>query len=1077
MKKPRFRLLSVFLTMAVLLVSLQIYAVPGNQTNGSPTEPEDHPRYPYRMPEEEPNLYTLVYRIDDELCSMEVYDTPVKFKDKDGKVKDILPEIEETDTGFRTRQSSIAASFPSDISDGINLSYKNLSICEKPQFDAEEGTLSADGTKLTYSVSDNTFLEYSLTYTGYKENIVVSEYTGQTDYSFVYYTNGLALESTYGTVLFSDEDGKAVAYLGEIIVFTADEKNNFFGDLEIEEITFREEYRVTVVLDGEKLASDLTAYPITIDPEINIIYEESGANALEDATINSLSGTSGSATSLHVGPRNTYGISRILMRFPGLDLSPVSYPDQIVSANLRVRDLMCYGTHLTVNCHVFNPVWGESTVSWANTSPNNYNSAILDSHEIYYNNGNYVAEGYTYSNVYHFDVTDAVQSWVTNYTGKYSGIILKATDTFENSGTKFAVTLGSYERASNKPKLLITYSRPEDGQYYIVSADYGKYLHSGGSVDATSGTIAALGNTIRFELKGTANGKYSIRPLNQTNKYIGRTDGTSLGLVTCADPDSIPDECLWTLSGNKIRCTVSGTTYYLKAIGAIVYLTSDSSAIGIDWYRAKTDYYGNTSAFPKRELESDFSVANLTLQVGEAKTPVINKSPSNALWAEADMFDFTCISSSPTGCVTCNNQTHTITGVYDGTATISATHKITGLSKQFTVSAEFFCTINEKTAFYLKSGLKYLEIPSDPDGVNSIQQGLGNDIQVKSNSERTDFSHQLWEFVRIGNSKNYAICSTHSNNQFIVAWSDNVTTYTSSYSKYSSNFQNIFDSEDLWNISFQNGYYRISVASDSTKYLYIDSNGNAKVQSGTLSDGFVWNISEMIFQTIPNTDEYYLMWNGRCCANSAPSNVVVAVDMQGTYRNYNLDVRTFDTTVISFNQIKAAVESWNNISDNVSITCKTVSQLDSEDVLLAVIADGETNGQNPPFIIGEKINLGLTVPVKNGTERPLTYSLSWLNDNWDHSIIYLSTELYCQQNVSTTEIVNAIKHEIGHALKLKHPVDLEETNPSSACATYPSIMQAYGFETDGITYLGALSQKASEDFTVFDYTVLKRRWG
>ena len=50
-------------------------------------------------------------------------------------------------------------------------------------------------------------------------------------------------------------------------------------------------------------------------------------------------------------------------------------------------------------------------------------------------------------------------------------------------------------------------------------------------------------------------------------------------------------------------------------------------------------------------------------------------------------------------------------------------------------------------------------------------------------------------------------------------------------------------------------------------------------------------------------------------------------------------------------------------------------------------------------------------------------------------------------------------------------------NPSSACATYPSIMQAYGFETDGITYLGALSQKASEDFTVFDYTVLKRRWG
>ncbi len=706
MKSHRFRLLSVFLTIAVLLVSLQIYAVPGNQTNGSPTEPEDRLPYPYRMPEEEPNLYTLVYRIDDELCSMEVYDTPVKFEDKDGKVKDILPEIEETDTGFRTKQSSIVASFPSDISEGISLSYKNLSICEKPQFDAEQGTLSPNGTKLTYSVSDNTFLEYSLTYTGYKENIVVSEYTGQTDYSFVYYTNGLAIESTDGTVLFSDEDGKAVAYLGEIIVFTADEKNNFFGDLEIEEITFREEYRVTVVLDGERLASEQTAYPITIDPEINIIYEESGANALEDATINSLSGTSGSATSLHVGPRNTYGISRILMRFPGLDLSPVSYPDQIVSANLRVRDLMCYGTHLTVNCHVFNPVWGESTVSWANTSPNNYNSAVLDSHEIYYNNGNYVAEGYTHSNVYHFDVTDAVRSWVTNYTGKYSGIILKATDAFENSGTKFAVTLGSYERASNKPKLLITYSCPEDGQYYIVSADYGKYLHSGGSVDATSGTIAALGNTIRFELKGTANGKYSIRPLNQTNKYIGRTDGTSLGLVTCADPDSIPDECLWTLSGNKIRCTVGGTTYYLKAIGAIVYLTSDSSAIGIDWYRAKTDYYGNTSAFPKRELESDFSVANLTLQVGETKTPVINKSPSNALWAGADMFTCSIISASPANCITVNTSSNSIKANHAGIASLLMTHKVTGLSSTLSVEVNsllIYRTRNRETLGFLNS--------------------------------------------------------------------------------------------------------------------------------------------------------------------------------------------------------------------------------------------------------------------------------------------------------------------------------------------------------------------------------------
>ena len=179
-----------------------------------------------------------------------------------------------------------------------------------------------------------------------------------------------------------------------------------------------------------------------------------------------------------------------------------------------------------------------------------------------------------------------------------------------------------------------------------------------------------------------SNSKYSISPLNQTNKYIGRTDGTSLGLVTCADPDSIPDECLWTLSGNKIRCTVGGTTYYLKAIGAIVYLTSDSSAIGIDWYRAKTDYYGNTSSYPKRELQSGFSIDNITLDVDGSGIPVINPNPTNTLWAESG--DFTYTKQTVSGlCGNVSISGSSITGTSTGPVKIVATHKLTGLTCEF----------------------------------------------------------------------------------------------------------------------------------------------------------------------------------------------------------------------------------------------------------------------------------------------------------------------------------------------------------------------------------------------------------
>lgn len=161
-----------------------------------------------RLTEEEPNLRTKIYLNRDGTKSMEVYDDPVKYVASDGLIKDKLLTIEATAGGFISAQSDIECRFSADISRGIGIRRGAVAVMMLPD-DAVDGTavLSTDGKEVTYLVDDSTVYRYSLTYTGYKEEIIVSEYTGQTKYVFRYLTDGLSLEQTGDCYGFVDGNG------------------------------------------------------------------------------------------------------------------------------------------------------------------------------------------------------------------------------------------------------------------------------------------------------------------------------------------------------------------------------------------------------------------------------------------------------------------------------------------------------------------------------------------------------------------------------------------------------------------------------------------------------------------------------------------------------------------------------------------------------------------------------------------------------------------------------------------------------------------------------------------------------
>lgn len=633
----------------------------------------------------------VVFDNEDNTRTEYYFDYPVKYKDKQGKMQDIKMKLKKDKKGYSTEANSIVTTFSNELTDGVHLTEETLDIRLVPEF-VESATAQIDeaGEVVTYEIDEDTVIEYSLTYLGFKEDIVVQEYNGVTEYPFVLYTEGLQLQKIQEEWFLVDADGKVKAAVGDLIVFTADERNNTLGEIRVETIEENECYRMVLVLDDEYLRSPETAYPIRIDPTIEVNYEKKGAGAIEDVTINSAMGSMGNSGSIFIGKRTSGGIARTLMRFPALDMSAVQKASCISKATVEIRDLMCESTAMTVSCHVFTGnTWKENTATWSNTSPNSYQSKALSSNTVSYANGKKQATAHRYS----FDITEAVIGW---YQGNYNinkGILFKAAASTESSSSQLYKTFASYNRASYKPSLSITYltgTNYYEGTHYLNNKETGHYLgQSGTTISPKSGMVATLGNSIRWELHKISN-YYVIQQTSNRSKYLCSVGSNTdqLGYVTISD-GTIPTNCQWEMtqvSVGEIMLRNVGTNRYLVDTGTTVKALSKSSTVGLSTYRknvwrvVSAKEYGSGTSYTKQELPATVNLfSSITLDVNESVTITTNSNASKYLWASSSDFTY-----SVSGNAAKINGT-TITGYTGGTATVTATHKVTGAKRTFSV--------------------------------------------------------------------------------------------------------------------------------------------------------------------------------------------------------------------------------------------------------------------------------------------------------------------------------------------------------------------------------------------------------
>lgn len=480
-----------------------------------------------RVEAEEKDLYTFVFANGDGTNTMRIYSHPVKYVADDGSIRDISLDIEaKRGGGFVTADHEIVTTFENELTDGITLEYNDIEIMLVPTLGLgtmPTAELSTDGKVVTYEMNDITSFVYELTYAGFKEDIVVEEYTGQTEYAFTLFTNGLTLCEEYGSYYLADAEGNVEATIGDIIVFTADERNNTMGSMTYETVRANQEYVLTIHLDAEYLADEDTVYPIRIDPTIEINYDNNGTGAIEDVTINQNATFSGTSGSLYVGRHPAGSLSRVLMRFPNLSLSGIS-ANQITAATVEIRDLMCQGDEdITVECRIYNnasPAWSEAgTTTWSSVGTS-YAGTLLDSHVISYGQGNVGNHRYS------FNILTAAKAWANGTQSPAKGLVFKANSTFENQ-TGDAIktwykTFAAYNRSGNRPSFSLTYSSGITRSLYYSKYDPTKFNNSGSAPAVGSYTdliqyrMNCYGYAFCYLLNGnatvTASGGYKQQP-------------------------------------------------------------------------------------------------------------------------------------------------------------------------------------------------------------------------------------------------------------------------------------------------------------------------------------------------------------------------------------------------------------------------------------------------------------------------------------------------------------------------------------------------------------------------------------
>lgn len=429
--------------------------------------------YVARLNSEEQSLSEVVLEKDDGTRALYLFSENVKYIDENGDVADKSNNAVRKGRAFVNEGNDVEIILPATLTAGIAVHSDELNITMKPLTDSIGRSLSTavqteEDTVLYSDVFDSsTDIEYTYTYSGVKENIILESYNGKNSFDYEVTTGGLTLYEDKGTLLLADENGEVKATLGEVIVFSADNKNNTFGKYTIKELEKNSRYKVTVSVDREYLTAPKTKYPVKIDPNLNTIDYNIVVHDMQVFKGKDGKGTSETSAGYSGVSRvgwTDWGACRTLIKLNNFSFATykISNSWQIESAYIELRDLMCQGgSGVPISCGQFNGnFWTEKdTRTWNGLEAEN--SSLSSPVSVTYGNGNSKRNLSDKDQWYNWNITGIVKKWAIDSSLKEKGLQLRTYTTFFEDSSVYAEYMKTFSsmqgNANYKPYIKINY--------------------------------------------------------------------------------------------------------------------------------------------------------------------------------------------------------------------------------------------------------------------------------------------------------------------------------------------------------------------------------------------------------------------------------------------------------------------------------------------------------------------------------------------------------------------------------------------------------------------------------------------
>lgn len=256
--------------------------------------------------------FTKVFQKSDGTSVAVVSSTPVHYEEN-GKWVDIdntLVEATENDeTVYENKSNDFTVELPQEMDendvvsiekDGYSISFnldgydvfeksqkskankKEKTKKEKSKTEIDDSFIDKTETVVYEDVGETTDIEYSVTPTGLKENIVLTKKPkSQVSYTYTIVTENLNGKANKdGSVSFTDSQGNEIFNIPAPVMFDA--KNVVSKDIEVKFSGGNGQYKLTYTPSYDWLKTE-AKYPVTVDPFINA----SGSSNVSDAYIDS----------------------------------------------------------------------------------------------------------------------------------------------------------------------------------------------------------------------------------------------------------------------------------------------------------------------------------------------------------------------------------------------------------------------------------------------------------------------------------------------------------------------------------------------------------------------------------------------------------------------------------------------------------------------------------------------------------------------------------------------------------------------------------------------------------------------